>query len=82
VDLRTKKTLAALLRAVVLSGAVLLVLRGRTGHFAVTPAFLGCTVLLLASVGYTWWWYGESAKAVEMREKAGAKPAAGERRLP
>ncbi|MBD0695991.1 hypothetical protein [Streptomyces sp. CBMA123] len=75
-NLRTKKTLTALLRGALVIGACTLYGHVRGGHFAVTPLFLGFIALNLATVGYTWWWYGDSPKAVEFRAKAEAKKAA------
>ncbi|MFJ9950096.1 hypothetical protein [Kitasatospora sp. NPDC091207] len=75
-NLRTKKTLTALLKGAIVLGACALYSHARGGHLATTPLFLGFIALNLAIAGYTWWWYGDSPKAVEVRAKAEAGKAA------
>ncbi|MFH8385546.1 hypothetical protein ACH4E7_32205 [Kitasatospora sp. NPDC018058] len=75
-NLRTKKTLTVLLRgAIALCFSTLWGL-ARGGHLAVTPLGLVFVALFVAIAGYTWWWYGDSPKAVALRAKADAKKAA------
>jgi hypothetical protein len=75
-SLRAKKTLAAGLRAAALL-TVITVLRFAQGVSASsTTVWLAVFVTLDALIaGYTWWFFGESPKAVALRAKADAKTA-------
>ncbi|MER7668322.1 hypothetical protein ABTY61_07620 [Kitasatospora sp. NPDC096128] len=75
-NLRTKKTLSTLLIGAILLTCSILSRLANGGHFALNPFFFGFVALFLASAGYTWWWYGDSPKAVALRAKAEAKKAA------
>lgn len=75
-NIRTKKTLTVLLR-----GAVILTFwtfygLARGGHLGFNPIFFACVALYLASAGYTWWWYGDSPRAVALRAKREARKVA------
>ncbi|WP_406482623.1 hypothetical protein [Streptomyces sp. NBC_01615] len=74
-NLRTKKALMALLRGAIVLGGWTVFGLARGGHLAITPLFLAFVVLFVAIAGYTWWWYGDSEKAVALRAKADAKKA-------
>ncbi|MQS15945.1 hypothetical protein F7Q99_27740 [Streptomyces kaniharaensis] len=73
-NLRTKKTLTALLSGAILHIFSIINILSRGAHL--TPVFFVFVALNLAIAGYTWWWYGDSPKAVGLRAKAEAKKAA------
>ncbi|WP_189923049.1 hypothetical protein [Kitasatospora xanthocidica] len=75
-NLRTKKTLGVLLRGAIVLACSTLFGLARGGHFGVNPLFFVFVALFLAIAGYTWWWYGDSPKAVAVRAKVEAKKAA------
>ncbi|WP_181649678.1 hypothetical protein [Streptomyces sp. WAC00263] len=71
-NLRLKKTLTVLLSGAITLGGWTLVSLSRGGHLGVNPVFIGFVILFLATAGYTWWWYGESEKAMAWRAKVEA----------
>ncbi|MFI9367003.1 hypothetical protein ACIG5E_39125 [Kitasatospora sp. NPDC053057] len=75
-NLRTKKTLMVLLRGAIVPGLSTIYGLARGDHLVVTPLFVGFVAFFVASAGYTWWWYGDSPKAVALRAKVEAKKAA------
>ncbi|WP_345694670.1 hypothetical protein [Kitasatospora terrestris] len=75
-NLRTKKTSAALLKGAIVLTGVALYRAARGWQLEADPVFFVFVVLFLGSVGYTWWWYGDSPKAVAVRANAEAKKAA------
>jgi non-ribosomal peptide synthetase component F len=72
-NLRTKKTLGVLLRGAIIFGGLTVLGLARGGHLALTVPFVVCVSLYLAGAGYTWWYYGDSPKAVGLRAKAEVK---------
>ncbi|RKE05005.1 hypothetical protein [Streptomyces sp. TLI_171] len=79
-NLRTKKTLRTLVTGaiVITFWTVYDLARGR--HLGLNPVFFGMVAVYLAGAGYTWWWYGDSPKAVAMRAKAEDKREAARQR--
>ncbi|MET8625507.1 hypothetical protein ABZW30_17465 [Kitasatospora sp. NPDC004669] len=75
-NLRTKKTLSALLKGAIVLTCSTLYRLARGWQLVVDPVFFAFVALFLASAGYTWWWYGDSPKAVAMRANVEAKKAA------
>ncbi|MFF2073908.1 hypothetical protein ACFVXG_04035 [Kitasatospora sp. NPDC058162] len=74
-NLRTKKTLTTLLSGTIVFTCSTLYRLSR-GWQPFTPVFFGFVALFLATTWYTWWWYGDSPKAVALRATAEAKKAA------
>ncbi|MEZ0096323.1 hypothetical protein [Streptacidiphilus sp. EB129] len=76
-SLRVKKTLLSLLRGVVLMAALTAYgLSKPHTHFALTLPFVFLSVFWIAITVYTWWWYGDSEKAVALRARAEEKRVA------
>ncbi|MBF9069063.1 hypothetical protein [Streptacidiphilus fuscans] len=74
-NLRAKKTLGALVRGALVLTFWTLYGLSRGGRLGFNPVFLGFVVFFVLIAGYTWWWYGDSPKAVALRAKAEAKKA-------
>ncbi|MDH6122911.1 hypothetical protein [Kitasatospora sp. GAS204B] len=68
-SIRMKKTLLSL--AYCIPGVMGIALFGHLGTISIAV----WTVIWAATVGYAWWWYGDSEKAVALRTKAEAKKA-------
>lgn len=76
-SLRVKKTLLAVLRAVVVMGGISTYDLSRPHtHFVMTAPFTIICVLWLVSIATTWWLYGDSDRAVAQRARAEEKRAA------
>ncbi|MER7768819.1 hypothetical protein [Kitasatospora sp. NPDC096140] len=81
-NLRTKKTLSVLLKGALILTFWTVYGLARGGQFRLNPFFFVSVALFLAIAGYTWWWYGDSDKAVALRAQVEVKKAARQLRSP
>ncbi|MQS16488.1 hypothetical protein F7Q99_30915 [Streptomyces kaniharaensis] len=73
---RVKKTLLTLVQGTVLTALLSVHNLTKPGHLEITPWTVLWMVVWVAIAGYTWWFYGDSEKAVALQAKVEAKKAA------